>query len=171
MTGNMQPRISSGARTLRRYIDRLVARRYRLRVNWQERGSLKAYIQGSQWFAPCPFCKGALVVQPGTPYFCPDCMMQGNGGFSMTVIFPDNRKDIEASLLKRWQPERRHWKAQTVEELEEENIDLIHQYYFEEKENRKGNAEGLIQLDEMVSSYCIINEYPLPEGLEYGSTV
>lgn len=93
------------------------------RIDWEHpQGEVQATIGRSDWRVDCPYCRGALVVEPGEPYFCPDCAMQGNDYKPLTVVFPANRAEIERVLLKRPDPETRNWLVgETVADLEREN--------------------------------------------------
>lgn len=108
------------------WIQKLASQRWPGRViAWNVlKGEVQAEIVRSHWRVDCPFCAGAIFVQPGEPYFCPDCMMQANNFHPMKVIWPENRTAIEAVLVKRPDPLTRNWlpaKGETLAMLKAEN--------------------------------------------------
>lgn len=92
-------------------------------INWKAlEGSVNAKISHSVWCVQCPFCPGAILAQNGEPFFCPDCAMQGNNGHPMSVVWPENVREIETELVKRPDPNTRNWTpGETVEMLQAEN--------------------------------------------------
>ena len=84
-------------------------------------GEVKAEVARSDWRAGCPFCPSFIVAEPGEPFFCPDCAMQGNDFKPMTVVFPEARAEIEQILAARQDPMTRNWTNETVTELQAEN--------------------------------------------------
>lgn len=107
----------------RQFITRLVIDRWRFSINWRSRkGSVKAEIVKSNWRVACPFCRGAVVIQPRKLYFCPDCANQANDFKPMLVLWPQNRAEIERVLLLRPDPLRRNWlPSETLQDLIDEN--------------------------------------------------
>jgi len=92
-------------------------------ANWQARGEIHAEIARSNWRVCCTTCREAIVIEPGLPFFCPNCLMQANGGYAMRVIWPAERAQIEAVLLARPVPEHRNWlPGETVAMLIAENL-------------------------------------------------
>jgi len=90
-----------------------------LRIAWDEtHGEVLAEVVRSSWRVKCPFCAGALVAEPGEPFFCVDCLMQANGFQPMRVIWPGNRHAIEVVLLHRPDPLTRNWLPNNGETLD-----------------------------------------------------
>ena len=110
-------------------------------------GEVKARIDDNRWLADCPdvTCGGAMLVSEREPYFlCLECGSSENDGKWFTVIFPADKNDIEAELLKRDESVGRNlalslggmrsWSpvdipelgitAQNVADLKEENVKL-----------------------------------------------
>jgi len=86
-----------------------------------------AYIVRSDWIADCGVCKESLVVEPGEPFFCPNCMNALHGGKARIVQWPEQyiRERVESILTARIIPETRNWNPEeSVESLLAEN--LIH---------------------------------------------
>lgn len=84
--------------------------------------AVAAYVLRSNWVARCPDCPEVMVVEPGEPFFCPNCLNAANGGRARAVIFPAERAEIERLLLKRPAPENRNWLiGEPVEHLRAEN--------------------------------------------------
>lgn len=110
-----------------RFVERMVQDRWGMKVNWQQvSGVVAAEIVNSDWRASCPFCQGAMVIEPGLPYFCPDCAMQGNDFRPMWVQMPEDnvRREIEALLLRRNDPVRRNWfPHETIADIRRENLE------------------------------------------------
>lgn len=109
----------------RRFVEMTTTKRWSTaRVNWQTRGKVPAWIGRSFWRVDCPYCREAVVAEPGQPFFCPNCLMVSNGGMAMEVIFPPERADIERLLLLRPIPENRNWlPGESVGHLIIENIE------------------------------------------------
>jgi len=108
----------------RQFVELHSARRWQTGVNWEVRGIVAAEIHRSAWVVSCPFCRNAQVAEFGEPFFCVDCVMQGNGFKAMGIIFPENIDKIERILLKRPDPNTRNWLlGETIEQLIAENID------------------------------------------------
>jgi hypothetical protein len=108
----------------RAFVERLVGERWAMGVNWATQGEAPAYVNRSAWAVNCPFCAGALAAEPGEPFFCPDCAMQGNGFRAMAVLWPEARDEIEALLVRRDDPNTRNWLiGETVGDLARENAE------------------------------------------------
>lgn len=108
----------------RAFVELMVMQRWSMRgILWEQaQGDVMAEIWRSGWHAKCPYCRGAMVVEPGEPFFCPDCAMQGNGFLPMRVVWPRERHTIEKLLLMRPNPQNRNWfPYETVAMLREEN--------------------------------------------------
>ncbi len=106
-----------------RFVERMVGQRWNIPVDWSDpQGEVHAEIVRSSWRVSCPFCSGAMVIEPNELYYCPDCVMQANEFRPMTVIWPKNRRAIESVLLKRPDPMRRNWLPhETIKDLRREN--------------------------------------------------
>lgn len=110
----------------RHWVERLATARWPgARINWAAaRGEATAQVIRSNWVAVCPFCAGGILIQPGEPFFCPDCMMQGNGFLPMGIRWPENRTAIEAVLVQRPNPMNRNWYPwESVDVLTAENLE------------------------------------------------
>jgi hypothetical protein len=108
----------------RQWVELLVMQRWLFKgIDWEQaQGTVLAEVWRSGWHAKCPFCRGAMVVEPGEPFFCVDCAMQGNEFRPMRVVWPEERHTIERLLLKRPNPMNRNWfPHETVEILIAEN--------------------------------------------------
>jgi len=87
--------------------------------------SLYAYVSSGRWLVECPVCRTAAVADSVDPLFiCPGC---GDGGWH-EVVFPENKRDIEDTLLLRrgfrdFAPSRNWNVSQTVDDLVAENLD------------------------------------------------
>ena len=116
----MPVRKAGGYRT---WVEQMVLSRWQRRVQWGDIGGrVGAEVVRSSWRVSCPFCAGAIVVNEGDLFFCPDCVMQGNSFKAMVVVFPKHRAEIENVLLKRPDPVHRNWLiGETVEDLRAEN--------------------------------------------------
>lgn len=87
--------------------------------NWDDlNGQVMAQVARSNWYVSCPFCVGALMAEPGEPFFCVDCLMQANAFRPMLVMWPENRLQIERVLILRPDPLTRNWLPLTGETLE-----------------------------------------------------
>jgi hypothetical protein len=96
-----------------------------LNIKWMARGiPVYAEIWRSMWVAQCPDCPEAIIVEPGEPFWCPNCCNAANGGYARPLIFPDNRTAIEELLLARPNPETRNWlEHETLDMLRAENLE------------------------------------------------
>lgn len=120
-TGSMQiAAIVAGG--YKKFVERCVFERWQGRVNWQVQGQPAiAVVNHSDWVAECPDCPEWLIVEPGEPFFCPNCQNVKNGGLARPVQFPAQKATIEAILKKRAIPQTRNWTTETVDELRREN--------------------------------------------------
>jgi hypothetical protein len=119
-TANQQPLVHQ-AGGYRRFVEMVIRRNWlvNIEIPWDEpRGEIRAEVVRSSWRVKCPFCAGALVIEPGEPFFCVDCLMQGNGFYPMRVIWPSMRQAIENVLLQRPNPATRNWLPDAGETLE-----------------------------------------------------
>lgn len=110
----------------RRFVEQCAAARWAgmACVNWEQRGEVRAYVARSSWRVDCPWCREAIVAEPGEGFFCPNCMMVANEGKAAAVVFPAEREEIERALLMRVDPETRNWLLhETVEDLLRENLE------------------------------------------------
>lgn len=84
---------------------------------------IKAIVNSGRWLARCPFCAGAERVFESNPVFlCMSCHNKGTA--HIKVEFPEERKEIEAILIKRPDPATRNWEpGETIEFLQQENIE------------------------------------------------
>ncbi|QPC81075.1 hypothetical protein G4Y79_15330 [Phototrophicus methaneseepsis] len=87
------------------------------------KGVVYAEVISGTWAVKCPFtgCHGALVAEPGEPYFCPDCLNQENNFKPCNVVFPEKKEVIETLLLIRPKPNRNWVVGETMESLRFEN--------------------------------------------------
>ncbi len=86
-------------------------------------GSVDAEINHGRWIVRCPACAGAEEVDPDEPvFYCLSCGNADVGGHVMMAVFPDDRGEIEAALLKRLDIGTRNWNTnESLEDLEAEN--------------------------------------------------
>lgn len=94
--------------------------------DWRSTGEVYAFIYNSLWVTSCPFCPEQIIVEPDHPFYCPNCLMTGNDGKAMDVIFPDKdaRDIIEALLIMRPDPSTRSWHlVETANDLAQQNIE------------------------------------------------
>jgi hypothetical protein len=92
-------------------------------TDWRPRAAkVEARVNNGQWMANCPLlgCAGAETVDPDWPLFvCTGC---GCGPFE--VIFPKERKAIEAALVKRPVLRTREWfPHESAADLQRENAE------------------------------------------------
>lgn len=108
----------------RQYVHSLLLMRYGMAPDWELCDSpVTAWINQGNWAADCE-CGGSMIVEPGEPYICPDCCNAAQGGKARPVIWPDEKKDIEAVILERPFPRNRNWLAtETLETLVEQNVE------------------------------------------------
>ena len=89
----------------------------------------QAYVNHGRWLADCPQCGGSEIVRVDQPF---RCLGKVNAGFHgettecgcvMDVEWPDEKREIEAILIKR-KLENRNWvTGETVEFLRAENAE------------------------------------------------
>ena len=94
-------------------------------------GTVQAYVNWGRWIVECPIGHGdAVIVSRDHPYFiCTVGGMRENDGNWYNVVFPAEKLEIEAELLKRvavhplkdarfrgWRP------GETVKDLEDESL-------------------------------------------------
>lgn len=107
------------------FTERLVKERWMRTIDWSRIGGVvAAEIAHSNWRVSCPYCSGAIVIEPGLPFFCPDCCMQANDYQPMFVQMPDEktRREIERLLVMRADPVRRNWYPhETIADIRHEN--------------------------------------------------
>lgn len=118
------------AGSYKRYIENAIYMQFPtagFRPNWRPRGAIHAEIIRSSWVVCCDVrgCRGAVFVEPGEPFFCDHCIMMLNDGYAKDVIWPDNRAEIERTLLLRPIPLNRNWTpgAESLAELIVQNIE------------------------------------------------
>ena len=58
--------------------------------------SVDAFVNAGRWLWECIACNNATVCEVGQPSICVECSTQG----WLNVVFPSNREEIEAELLK-----------------------------------------------------------------------
>lgn len=80
-----------------------------------------ARVDHGRWLADCPWCRSAILVAPGDPFWCPDCGNAPVHGQDLQLVWPSERAAIDAALDRRL-PINRHWfPDESVEDLELEN--------------------------------------------------
>lgn len=107
----------------RAYVHHLLRMRYGIAPDWEMCDQpVTAWVNQGNWAANCE-CGGSMIVEPGEPYICPDCVNAAQGGKARPVIWPDEKKDIEDILVMRPFQKNRNWlKDETVEMLVDENL-------------------------------------------------
>ena len=58
--------------------------------------SVDAFVNAGRWLWMCVACNSAITAEVGQPSICVECSTQG----WLNVVFPSNREEIEAELLK-----------------------------------------------------------------------
>ena len=58
--------------------------------------SVDAFVNAGRWLWECVACNNATVCEVGQPSICVECATQG----WVNVVFPSNREEVEAELLK-----------------------------------------------------------------------
>jgi len=77
--------------------------------------TIKARVANGRWVADCPRCRGAEIVHIGKPFRCLSQIetdFHGHTrpcGFVAAVEFPDNKPDIESTLMRRAEATWRNW--------------------------------------------------------------
>lgn len=129
-TANQQPVVKAKG-GYRAWLTEMVLQRWDCVINWDDvQGVVAAEIVRSNWRVSCPFCRGAVVYEPGEPFICPDCVNQANEHHPMMVAMPPEsyRQQIETVLLKRPDPNTRNWLPhETVTMLKAENLEHGHE--------------------------------------------
>ncbi len=82
---------------------------------------LKAYVNHGHWLVKCE-CGGCEFAWEEGIFMCRSCWNAGHAHKFRMSIFPDERKEIEALLLRRPIPNRNWFAHETVAELEAENM-------------------------------------------------
>lgn len=82
-----------------------------------------AYVCEGEWIADCPSgCGAAMWLNDKLPFMCGFCFNVELGGKWRPVLWPKERKGIEAVLGVRLMHNRRNWRpGETVAELADEN--------------------------------------------------
>lgn len=81
-----------------------------------------AWVNQGSWAANCE-CGGSMIVEPGEPYICPDCVNAAQGGKARPVIWPQEKQDIEDVLVERpYLKQRNCLIGETLEILVDENL-------------------------------------------------
>ena len=94
-------------------------------IPWNEpRGRIQAQVTGGLWYATCPDCKTAIIVDDQEPVlFCVTCLCAKNDGHPYEVSFAGQR-EIEDLFAKRKDPRTRNWlPGETIEELKAEQLE------------------------------------------------
>lgn len=98
-----------------------------VKLYWQIRGEpVYAKIVRNQWVADCGECQGSIIIEPGQPFMCIECLNTSNGHYARPILWPDDRSrlQIESILLGRYQYINRNWEpGETIEMLIAENIE------------------------------------------------
>lgn len=85
---------------------------------------LEARIEYSRFIVDCPNCSGAEFFFEDKLFVCSQCKNSDIEGRSRKVKPPNNRKEIEAVLVKR-PIKNRHWfPDETLEDLKVENLKM-----------------------------------------------
>lgn len=86
-------------------------------------GEVAPQVIRSQWVVECPWCAGAIVVNPGSWYLCVECLNADNSGKVARIIDPPDRTEVERLLNLRPNFQNRNWlTGETVENIRAENI-------------------------------------------------
>lgn len=90
-------------RTIRHRILKIVEKAGLKFIDQKAKGEpVKAEINAGRWIAKCPDCAGAEAVSSIDPiFYCFSCGNEKVGGRWREVVFPENKGEIEAALLKR----------------------------------------------------------------------
>ena len=135
-----------------KFVEQVAQSNWEAKIDWSinESVSVLAEVNNSSWIVACPFCSGAILHEPGAPFYCPQCMMEAINCKACYVVYPENRAEIEAILMMRDDPATRNWKAyETADDLRRENIE--HGIFPEEiKPVVKGNK--VLTMDEQIEA-------------------
>lgn len=83
---------------------------------------LEARAEYGRWIVDCPNCNSAEYAFEDKLFFCSQCLNSDIQGKARKVKMPKQRKQIEVILGKR-AIKNRHWfPAETIKDLEKENI-------------------------------------------------
>ena len=89
-------------------------------------GSINAYINHGRWVTECSLGHGdAVIVSQGFPYYvCAKGGAAENGGKWYAVVFPVDRGDIEAELLKRTSSKYLSWNTnESLSDIKRQNTE------------------------------------------------
>jgi len=90
-----------------------------------QNGTVKAEVNHGRWIITCPTagCGGAVVAcKADMVFMCPYCANRDNNGSWYRVVFPRDKAQIEAQLIKRPDARKRNWEiGETVTDLANEN--------------------------------------------------
>jgi len=78
-------------------------------------------INHGRWIVGCPWCNSASYAREDELFFCENCFNAQVGRCHIKAPFPQKRKQIEAKLVARLNPENRNWEHETLKKLTDEN--------------------------------------------------
>ena len=111
----------------RGFVERECRMRWQAHANWELDKSappLHAWIASSDWVVTCDTCREQIVIDFGEIYFCPNCLNAAHGGKARTVIYPEQREEIERVLVLRPDPNMRTWYPhETIDDLKRQNLE------------------------------------------------
>lgn len=111
----------------RNFIASLTLRQWGTFPNWEIGGKpIHAWVCRSSWVVTCDVCNEQDFIEPGQPFYCPNCCNGKNDGRARLVIWPatGDRKKIEWLLSRRVVPQTRNWLLnETIADLEREQRD------------------------------------------------
>lgn len=84
---------------------------------------LRAEVRQGRWVVLCPWCRGAELAWEEQLFLCLSCCNAGVGHQLVPVVFPQERRAIEAVLDQRPLPNRNWLLQETVLDLLRENED------------------------------------------------
>jgi hypothetical protein len=81
-----------------------------------------AFVNAGRWLVQCPRCNGAQFAFQNDPWFlCTDCP---DGHVWRTVVWPKERRNLEAELLVRPDRETRSWRlGESIADLVKQNAE------------------------------------------------
>ena len=83
---------------------------------------LQAIVNAGRWVVQCPYCAGAEYAREDKIFMCQSCW-NGTDRKWLPVVFPPDRQEIEAILIKRMNPGNRNWRpGETIDFLKAENM-------------------------------------------------
>ena len=85
---------------------------------------LEARIEHARFIVDCPNCNSAEYAFEDNLFFCSQCLNSDIEGKSRKVKMPKDRKQIEGILGKRLIKNRHWFPAETIEDLENENLKM-----------------------------------------------